>query len=149
MPTLPVNYPVREGDLQQNPDGSLIDNDGLETVFTVAIFTDAPAGPDDGLAPGEDRRGYWADPYEDDPTQITGSKLWLFQRKPLNADLLPQIKQCIVDACAPILAAGVASAVDVIVTRAASSAIDIAISATHPGPNSPYENTWRAFFASQ
>lgn len=69
---------LAEGDLQTGQD--------LETACLVSLFTDRLATPDfvptDGTS---DRRGWWADPYNEQPL---GSNLWQLERAIKNRDTL-------------------------------------------------------------
>jgi phage gp46-like protein len=64
------DWVLADGDLQTGQD--------LETACLVSLFTDKLATPDfvptDGTS---DRRGWWADPYND---QALGSNLWQLER---------------------------------------------------------------------
>ncbi|UXF57501.1 baseplate protein [Chromohalobacter phage YPCBV-1] len=66
--------------------GDLATDEGLETAVVLSLFTDRRAEPADALPDGTtDRRGYWADAYNDRPH---GSRLWLLHReKELDAVL--------------------------------------------------------------
>lgn len=59
--------------------GDLATDEGLETAVILSLYTDRRAEPDDPLPDGStDRRGYWADAYNDRPH---GSRLWLLHRE--------------------------------------------------------------------
>lgn len=59
-------------------DGDLLSDDGLDTAVVMSLFTDARASDDDDIPDGtDDKRGWWADAYLDQPF---GSKLWLLSR---------------------------------------------------------------------
>jgi phage gp46-like protein len=72
------DWVLAEGDLQTGQD--------LETACLVSLFSDCLATPDfvptDGTS---DRRGWWADPYNDLPL---GSNLWQLERATKNRDTL-------------------------------------------------------------
>jgi phage gp46-like protein len=72
------DWSLATGDLQTGQD--------LETACLVSLFTDKLATPDfvptDG---GSDRRGWWADPYNDQPL---GSNLWQLERAKKTRDTL-------------------------------------------------------------
>jgi len=60
-------------------DGDLATDKGLETAVMLSLYTDRRAEEDDTLPDGtNDRRGYWADAYNDRPH---GSRLWLLDRE--------------------------------------------------------------------
>lgn len=60
-------------------DGDLATDEGLETAVMLSLYTDRRAEEDDTLPDGtNDRRGYWADAYND---RLHGSRLWLLDRE--------------------------------------------------------------------
>lgn len=136
--------------LARDDDGSLIDDDGLETVATISLFTDALANPEDVPA-GEDRRGYWLDAYEDNPQERTGSRLWLRQRQTITPQTLLDCEQDARDALAWMIEDGAASRIEAQCVRLDvenTAALNVQI--YKPGdPNSPYELTWELHFALQ
>jgi phage gp46-like protein len=91
------------GDLQTGQD--------LETACLVSLFTDALATPDfvptDGTS---DRRGWWADPYNDLPL---GSNLWQLERAKKTRDTLGLARRYAQDALQWLVTDGVAKQVTV------------------------------------
>ena len=79
---------INGGNLSRNADGSLLEDDGLATAVYVSLFTDARALPDDDVPEGASRRGCWADAFDEDPSAVRGSRLWLLQNATLTAQNL-------------------------------------------------------------
>jgi phage gp46-like protein len=72
------DWTLANGDLQTGQD--------LETACLVSLFTDKLATPDFVPTDGSsDRRGWWADPYNDAPL---GSNLWQLERAKKTRDTL-------------------------------------------------------------
>lgn len=115
-------------------DGDLQTGQGLETACLVSLFTDKLATPDfvptDGTS---DRRGWWADPYNDQPL---GSNLWQLDRAKKTRDTLGLARRYAQDALAWLVEDGVAASV-VVDTRwlgdaIGSTMLGIAIAITKP-----------------
>lgn len=67
-------------------DGDLMTDEGLETAVILSLFTDRRALAEDRLPDGtSDRRGYWADAYND---RLHGSRLWLLCREKVQDEVL-------------------------------------------------------------
>lgn len=113
------------GDLQTGQD--------LETACLVSLFTDRLATPDfiptDGTT---DRRGWWADPYNDQPL---GSNLWQLERAKKTRDTLGLARTYALEALQWLVADGVAKSVDVDtrwIGPAGTTLLGIAIAITKP-----------------
>ena len=139
---------TREGDLERAADGSLFEDDGLETVVSNSLFTDAKATLDELKRAGLQQRGYWFDAYDDNPAQNTGSKLWLLEGCVVNADTLTRAKTYSEEALAWMVEAKAARQVDVVVDRMGSEHLSIEVSVYKPGETSPYVLTWEAHLAA-
>jgi phage gp46-like protein len=96
------DWQLADGDLQTGQD--------LETACLVSLFTDKLATPDymptDGTT---DRRGWWADPYNDQPL---GSNLWQLARAKKTRDTLGLARTYALDALQCLITDGVAAQVD-------------------------------------
>jgi phage gp46-like protein len=93
------DWSLADGDLQTGQD--------LETACLVSLFTDKLATPDFVPTDGSsDRRGWWADPYLDQPL---GSNLWQLERAKKTRDTLGLAKRYAEDALAWLVTDGVAS----------------------------------------
>jgi phage gp46-like protein len=91
------------GDLQTGQD--------LETACLVSLFTDKLATPDFVPTDGStDRRGWWADPYNDQPL---GSNLWQLMRAKKTRDTLGLARTYASDALQWLVADGIAAKVEV------------------------------------
>jgi phage gp46-like protein len=150
MPQIRLTIPEGErvGDLSRAADGRLLVDDGLETLVTISLHTDAPATDDDGL-PIEERRGYWADAIEDDvPNKPTGSRLWLVARRTLTDETLREAEDAALAAVAWMVEEGVVGGAECTAARIANSAASMVLSFTRPGETSPYYTyTWEQHFA--
>jgi phage gp46-like protein len=119
------DWDLAAGDLQTGQD--------LETACLVSLFTDRLATPDfvptDGTT---DRRGWWADPYNDQPL---GSNLWQLQRAKKTRDTLGLARTYALDALQWLIIDGVAAQVDCNTSwlgGAGSTALGIAIAIIKP-----------------
>ena len=119
------DWSLAEGDLQTGQD--------LQTACLVSLFTDKLATPDfvptDGTT---DRRGWWADLYNDRPL---GSNLWQLERAHKTRNTLGLARRYAQDALQWLVEDGVAASV-VVDTRwlggPGSTALGIAIAITKP-----------------
>ena len=92
-----------EGDVQTGQD--------LATACLVSLFTDKLATPDFVPTDGTlDRRGWWADPYNDQPL---GSNLWQLERAKKTRDTLATARRYAQDALQWIVDDGVAESISV------------------------------------
>lgn len=97
------DWVLADGDLQTGQD--------LETACLVSLFTDKLATPDFTPTDGTtDRRGWWADPYNDAPL---GSNLWQLERAHKTRDTLGLAQRYASDALQWLVTDGVAAAVAV------------------------------------
>lgn len=97
------DWVLATGDLQTGQD--------LETACLVSLFTDRLATPDFAPTDGtSDRRGWWADPYNDQPT---GSNIWQLERAKKTRDTLGLARRYAQDALAWLVTDGVAASVTV------------------------------------
>lgn len=119
------DWTLAEGDLTTGQD--------LETACLVSLFTDKLATPDfvptDGTS---DRRGWWADVYNDRPL---GSSLWQLERAKKTRDTLGLARTYAQDALQWLIDDGVAATVQVNTLwlgRAGSTFLGIAIQLTSP-----------------
>lgn len=97
------DWTLAAGDLQTGQD--------LETACLVSLFTDRLATPDFVPTDGSsDRRGWWADPYNDQPL---GSNLWQLERAKKTRETLGLAQRYAQDALAWLVTDGVAKQVAV------------------------------------
>lgn len=97
------DWVLADGDLQSGQD--------LETACLVSLFTDKLATPDFHPTDGtSDRRGWWADPYNDQPL---GSNLWQLERAHKTRNTLGLAQRYASEALQWLVADGVAQAVAV------------------------------------
>lgn len=91
--------------------GDLATDAGLQTATILSLFTDRRALPEDELPDGTtDRRGWWADAYNERPF---GSRLWLLHREKELDSVLRRAKEYTEEALAWMVEDRVASAVEV------------------------------------
>jgi phage gp46-like protein len=119
------DWTLASGDLQTGQD--------LETACLVSLFTDKLATPDFTPTDGtSDRRGWWADPYLDQPL---GSNLWQLERAKKTRDTLGLARRFAADALQWLVDDGVAKSVVVNTAwlgAGASTLLGIAIAITRP-----------------
>ena len=139
----------READLERNADGSLYEDDGLETVVVISLFTDAKATVEDGLTPGDEPRGYWADVYDEEQGLNIGSKLWLLEGATATDATLRQVESYASAALAWMIADGAADRIECIASRLGDEAANLDVNIYKPGTGSPYQLTWELHFALQ
>lgn len=138
---------ARVGNLVRADDGSLLDDDGLETVVTISLFTDARASEDEVPA-GTDRRGWWFDAYDpDEPGVSIGSKIWLLENATMTAENLRLLERYAKDALEWMVAANAAEKIETEATRIAEDAASLTVRIHAPNdPASPYTYTWELHF---
>lgn len=93
--------------------GDLVLDDGLRTAAIISIFSDARALDDDVLPDGADRRGWWGDCGNDDPSDRLGSRLWLLAREKATDRTAIRARDICREALAWMIADGIAAAVEV------------------------------------
>lgn len=126
-----VNWDVTHGALAMSgPD--LATDDGLDTAIILSLFCDARAGVEDGLQPGDDPRGWWADTFADIPGDQTGSKLWLLYREKQTASVRHRAKAYAEDALQWLLDDGVAASVTVTAQFNAPGRLDLNVAIARP-----------------
>ena len=90
-------------------DGELAADEGLQTAVILSLFTDRLADDDDRLPDGgNDRRGWWADAYNERPH---GSRLWLLSREKTEEAVLRRAKTYAEEALAWLIEDGIAAEV--------------------------------------
>jgi phage gp46-like protein len=141
---------AREADLSQAADASLVIEEGLETLVAIILHTDAPARDDDDVAVG-DRRGYWADVYEeeDEDDGPTGSYLWTLERRTLTPETLRDGERIASDALQRLVTAGVCARVEVTSARIDNERAGFTAKLYRTEDDtSPYQTVWTQHFAS-
>lgn len=90
----------------------LEEDDGLETAVLLSLFTDRRANADDPLSgAADDRRGWWADQYQDVAGDKIGSRLWLIAREKQTASVLVRAQEYAEEALAWLVQDGLARSV--------------------------------------
>lgn len=85
--------------VRQAADFSLSENDlttdaGLRTAILLSLYTDRRAEPGDVLPQGDtDRRGWWADEFNETPDDKFGSRLWLLARSKRQSSVLVRARE--------------------------------------------------------
>lgn len=121
--------------------GSVVAGDDLESAIMVSLFTDGYASDDFALWPGTtDRRGWWANTYEDDPI---GSNLWQLDRAKFTdySHILLRARDYSITALRWLIDDGIAQSVTVIPARLNRDAISLTILVQRP--NVPTPQTFR------
>jgi len=133
-------------------DGLLLaDDDGLLTSVLISLFSDQLARVDDVLPNADqgddDRRGWWGDEFNDDPTDQIGSRLWLNEAAKQLPAVLVSDKEFAEAALQWLVDDGVSSSVVVkaFSPREGIRALSIAISRpAHPVARYQFEQFWRS-----
>lgn len=101
---------------------------GNELVRSVIIslFSWARSRDDDEVEGGR-RNGFWGDTYEDDPTTVTGSRLWLLSREKITTETLQKCKDYAEQALAWLVKESVADKVEVAVERNGLDRVDLSV----------------------
>lgn len=120
---------TREGDIRLFPDPiveetdvrisdrDLVRDSGIETAVMISLFTNRLADEEDLLPDSEgDRQGWWADAVNEDDDKI-GSRLWLLQRSKTVQEIPSEAEGYIKEALQWMLDDGVASEIEVSVSR--------------------------------
>lgn len=142
---------TQAGDLAQDDDGRMIDDDGLETSVLICLFTDRRADPGDGAEEG-DMRGWWGDAYPNVQGDKIGSKLWLLFRQKLVSDSRQKAVRYAEEALAWMIEDGVASRVPVSADWIQEGSLKIGVALTvqiqKPGEIAPkWKRTWELYSA--
>ncbi|MEX3967260.1 phage GP46 family protein [Paraburkholderia sp. EG286B] len=118
--------------------------DDLQTALLFSLFSDRQAADDDVIPDGSnDRRGWWGDDGADDPTGLTGSRLWLLARRKSPTDeTLRDAYDYIVEAIQWLIDKSVVARFDVGVQWARTDMLASTIVAWPPGGGAPQTYNW-------
>jgi phage gp46-like protein len=141
MIALAFNNAAQSADLLRQPDGPYVDDPGLETAVTISLFTDAhDVKPP---APGQQRRGWWADAYPTDANDSPiGSRLWTRRRSVLSTEVLQEMQDDAEEALAWLVADGVASDVTATATAVTKTACLLAVEIERPNNPQAWKKVW-------
>lgn len=123
--------PVTLQDLDLGTDQRLAQEDGLESMVFLSLFSDARASEDDGLSDGSDLRGWIGDQYLFEPGDSFGSRLWTLTggRIDVAQEKAPEI--CVA-ALQWLIDDGYLAAVEIEVERTDYSQLAINVKCTRP-----------------
>lgn len=136
-------------DLEQDPFGTVSTSGTQDIVMivTIALFADARASDDDIPPDGtQNRRGYWADTYEDDDWS-TGSLLWLLDRSVLTQDQRVLARSYCEQALEFMVDAGLAASVEVEVRDNERQRLDVFVTISQDDGSDTtitYADLWEA-----
>lgn len=125
-------------------DGDYLQDDGLETAVLISLFTDRYVESED-LPPNIFvNQGWWADRIDENETDRTGSRIWVFNR---TGKINNETRNGLVDACKEALQwmidLGIASRIEVTGTLVVGERIDLDIQIFKPeGDDIPFEFLW-------
>lgn len=121
--------------------GDLETGQDLETACLVSLFSDRLATPDHVPADGTgDRRGWWADPYEDRPI---GSNVWQLERAKKTRATLGQARRYTLDALQWLIDDGLAKTILCNTSWVAPTLLGIAIAIIKPdGTHTRFAYGW-------
>lgn len=112
-----------------------VDND-LKTAVIMSLFTDRRANNDD-IVEGSDRRGWWADTYNEIAKDKIGSRLWLLSRSKQTQDTLNLARGYCVEALQWLIDDRVAQQVNVNVEIVRMGVLGIAVEVIKPSSKLP------------
>lgn len=111
----------------------LTEDDGLETAVIISLFTDRRANADDTIPDGSnDRRGWWADAFNDVVNDKIGSRLWLLSREKQLSAVLVRAREYAMEALQWLVDDGVAQAVDVVASNPKPGVLGLWVSVYRP-----------------
>lgn len=116
--------------IKTTADGALAEDESLETVVLLSLFTDAPATKAEIAAAGlTEQRGWWAAADSVREGRVYGSKLWLLSREGTTKATLRRAEQYSIDALRWLIAEKIAAKIEVLATRPAVGvlALDVKI----------------------
>lgn len=126
--------------------GALGEDESLETVVMLALFTDAVATPAEiEAAKMPAQQGWWADaPSERGSRLPYGSKLWLLSRCGTTLATLVRAERYALEALAWLVDKKIAASVQVLATRPAPGMLALDVKVTRPGKLlPPFVRLWR------
>lgn len=83
---LEFNNATSRGDLIY--DEGIQDDATLKTAILISLFTWRRANPDDDIPSDEQPHGWWGDTFAEVPGDLTGSRLWQLNGRPLNTETI-------------------------------------------------------------
>lgn len=121
--------------------GDLLTDYGMRTAVIISLFTDRQANDDDVIPDGTDnRRGWWADSYNDDGDKI-GSRLWLLGREKQTDDTLGRAEEYADEALLWLIDDGMAKTVSNIASWSSDGLLSITTT-IKSSDNSTYEDVF-------
>lgn len=126
----------------------LVEDDGLETSVIISLFTDRRANDDDVIPDGSnDRRGWWADEFNDVKNDKIGSRLWLLSREKQLTSVLVRAKQYAEESLKWLVDDGVAETVTVATSIPRSGILGLEVDIRrpqHPITRYRFDTFWSA-----
>lgn len=120
-------------DVSTISDNGLVTGDDLETAVLASLFTWGRADPDEIPPDGsDDRKGWWGDAWPSVEGHKSGSKLWLLARRVLTVETLELARRYGVEALQWFIDDGIASTVEVVVTRHGPNRANMLITINRP-----------------
>lgn len=121
--------------------------DPLARAVVISLFTWRRAKPDDVLPAGDDRQGWFGDTFAEVQGDRIGSRLWLLSREKIVPETLARAREYSREALQWLVDDGVASRVDVTVSRVGLSGVSIGASITRTDGtvrNLQFDDAWSA-----
>lgn len=121
--------------------GDLLTDYGMRTAVIISFYTDRAANDDDVIPDGTDnRRGWWADSYNDDDDKI-GSRLWLLGREKQTDETLGRAEEYADEALQWLIDDGVAKTVSNVATWLSDGLLSVTTTIKR-SDNSTYEDVF-------
>ena len=122
-------------------DGDLLADNGMRTAVLISLFSDRIAEPDDVIPDGtSNRRGYWADAYNNNDDK-TGSRLWLLSRAKQTDETLSRAEEYANEALQHFIDDGAANNVSSVASWAEDGLLCLQ-TAIQKGENNLFEDTF-------
>lgn len=100
----------------------------LAQAVAASLYSDRRAADDDALPDSTgDRRGWWSDPWNTDPGDQFGSRLWLLRRGKATAETIAAARGYAIEALQWLVDLGIATRVDVVAERYSSNGCALAV----------------------
>lgn len=125
--------------------GQIKEDNTLETVVLISLFSDALVTQEELNEGDMDRRGWWADEFSQASDDKIGSILWLFDRGKATQDTVNRIEEGALEALQWMIDDGVAASVEATAVRTELERIDLSVNIFRPeGDSIPFKFIWDA-----
>ncbi len=134
----------QEGDLlRASGTGRILSDEGLETLVTTLLFSDAPAKEGD-LPPGHQgpAGGWWGDAWRETGDPPLGSRLWLLRRAKESTQTRLKAEEFAQEALGLLVRKGIAKSVSAAASFPRRGWLKLDIEILRPGNPRPWTRLW-------